>query len=517
MRTGNRFALIVSVFVLVGSSVTSVAESGSARATSVGPDLAARAHGAPIRQTSSVTLSGTLYFRADDGIHGFELWKSDGTQAGTVMVRDIWPGPHGSGFDDYGDATEVGGTLYFVASDGSHGRELWKSDGTRAGTVMVRDIWPGPHGSGSRCSSPSLTDVGGTLFFAASDASHGCELWKSDGTRAGTVMVQDILPGRRGSAPASLTDFNGTLFFSAWDIAHGSELWRSDGTSAGTVLVTGMKPDMSLSPWSKLTDVEGTLYFSVYDATHNAYKIWKSDGTAAGTVLVRSMPRRSCPPEQLTDVGGTLYFNASDKVHGEELWKSDGTSAGTVLVKDIWPGHPLAFDDPCQYGPQGLTDMGGTLYFFTDDGTYGDELWKSDGTEAGTVMVKDIDPGSATSFPDRLTNVEGMLYFTATDGTHGYELWKSDGTYAGTAMVRDINPSAEVSNPFYFPSELTDVGGTLYFTPDDGTHGPELWKSDGTDAGTLIVRDINTGSQGSYPFDLVYADAVVDVPEMAAG
>ena len=94
-----------------------------------------------------------------------------------------------------------------------------------------------------------------------------------------------------------------------------------------------------------------------------------------------------------------------------------------------------------------LTNVDGTLFFIADDGTNGYELWKSDGTEAGTVMIKDIRPGSADSLVNYLTNADGVLYFRANDGTNGYELWKSNGTEAGTVMVQDIWPGSGSADP----------------------------------------------------------------------
>ena len=148
-------------------------------------------------------------------------------------------------------------------------------------------------------------------------------------------------------------------------------------------------------------------------------------------------------------MNGTLFFTANDGTHGDELWKSDGTAAGTVLVKDINPGSPAIRRLQPQLVPRNLTNVNGTLFFTANDGTHGDELWKSDGTAAGTVLVKDINPGGTcirllvpnSSIPN-LTNVNGTLFFAANDGAHGDELWKSDGTAAGTVLVKDINPGS---------------------------------------------------------------------------
>ncbi len=137
--------------------------------------------------------------------------------------------------------------------------------------------------------------------------------------------------------------------------------------------------------------------------------------------------------------------------------------------------------------------MDGTLYFVANDGSNGFELWKSDGTASGTVLVKDIHP-SSNSNPVNLTNVNGILYFKANDGSNGCELWKSDGTTAGTVLVKDIHPTGTSD-----PKDLTSVAGILYyFGADNGTTGSELWKSDGTPAGTILVKDINSGQAKSF-------------------
>ena len=187
-------------------------------------------------------IGGSVFFVANDGVRGRGLWKSDGTRTGTALVKDISP-DSSAGYYMPGSLTAVGGeTLFLTADDGEHGPELWTSDGTKSGTVMVKDIGP----PGFDYAPGSLTAAGKTLFFTADDGDHGIELWKSDGTESGTVMVKDIGPGERGYdyeyyyGPQDLTPRRGTLFFTAFDREHGRSLWKSDGTESGTVLVKDM-------------------------------------------------------------------------------------------------------------------------------------------------------------------------------------------------------------------------------------------------------------------------------------
>jgi ELWxxDGT repeat protein len=455
--------------------------------------------GASSNWRSLVAIGSTTYFAADDGVHGVELWKSDGTVAGTTLVKDFSPGGHTGYYGGYypyssypGGLTNVNGTLFFWVHGTGIGPRLWKSDGTEAGTVMVASV---NSAVGLPEARGNPTNVNGTLFFTSGDSRwgfDGVELWNSDGTTVGTVLVKDIFPGRyRGayvyypnsSFPSNLTNVNGTLFFTA-DGSNGRELWKSAGTAAGTVLVKDIIPGSAGSGPGYLTNVNGTLFFTA--SAGNGRELWKSDGTEAGTVQVKDIFPGSTGsyPHSLMNMNGTLFFTASDGTNGWELWRSDGTAAGTVLVKDIRPGSSNAY-------PNGLTNVSGTLFFVADNATTGRELWKSDGTAAGTVLVQDINPGSTGSNPGYLTNVNGTLFFSADDGTRG--LWQSDGTEAGTVPV---------SSSVQLLRNLTDVNGTLFFSADDGVHGWELWKlvDDGLPSlaiGNTTVTEGHVGTQSA--------------------
>jgi len=411
------------------------------------------------------TAIGTsFYFRANDGSHGMELWKSDGTAAGTVMVKDINPGI-GDSSPNY--LVAIGTSLYFSANDGSHGNELWKSDGTAAGTVMVKDI-----NSGSGDSNPAnLTALNGSLYFGATDGTNGYELWKSDGTDAGTTMVKDINPGIGDSNPTELTAFGGGVYFRADDGTNGYELWKSDGTGAGTSMVKDIYPGPSSSGPTHFAVIGTSLYFSADNGT-NGVEIWKSDGTTSGTAMFKDINPGvdNSYPNFFTAIGTSFYFSANDGTNGYELWKSDGTGAGTSMVKDIYPGSASS-------GPAYFAVIGSNLYFGASDAVDGSELWKSDGSGSGTVMVKDINPGVGNGNPYNLTAIGANLYFVANDGSHGFELWKSDGSTAGTAMVADINPGSGDSNPDSNPNGLFVFNHDLFFQASDGTNGYQLWKA----------------------------------------
>jgi ELWxxDGT repeat protein len=416
------------------------------------------------RPFAPAVLGGTFIFRANDGTTGTELWRSDGTEAGTVLVKDIVPGPAGS---DPRSFVTAGGLVFFKAEGAAGALSLWRSDGTEAGTFPLKATTSSPE--------PPVA-IGATVFFVGSDG--GLELWRTDGTLAGTMIVRDLSTSLGGGFPNNLTAVGETLFFVAGaDDGSGRELWRSDGSGPGTLRVKDIFPGSQSSNPDSLTAVGGLLFFRASDFTGSSL-FWRSDGTEAGTFRIQNVDAAgphggiqcaTSPISQLYDFGGTLFFaGIANDGTGLELWRSDGTPAGTYRVKDIYPGPDSSF-------PYCFVEVGGTLFFAASDGAGGQELWRTDGTEAGTLRVKDILPGGGNSTPSFLTNAGGTLFFTASDAAAG-ELWRSDGTEAGTVRVADINPGGASR-----PENLVYAGGKLFFSATDGVRGREPW---------VLVRDL---------------------------
>ncbi|MCC6698800.1 MAG: FG-GAP repeat protein [Candidatus Hydrogenedentes bacterium] len=414
------------------------------------------------------------------------LWICQAAAQPPALVKDIYPDMGAGRGSSPTDIAILGSTALFSAETDGEGRELWKCDGTSGGTSLVKDILPGIEDSDPEY----LTEYGGDVYFRANDGTYGIELWKTDGTTSGTAMLKDICPGPGSSEPTEFVESNGVLYFRAENDASGRELWRTDGTASGTTLVKDLNVGPDDSEPRSLVDVSGTLFFAAYEP-NTGIGLWSSDGTDAGTSLVRTF--QVSLPEQLTNVNGTLFFVALDDfLQGAELWKSDGTGPGTVLVKDVNPGQDDSF-------LRDLVNVNGTLFFSAIHASYGQELWMSDGTDAGTVLVKDVNPGVSGGYVRHLYNHNGTLYFCANDGTNGFEVWKSNGTSAGTVLLRNIHPTSNACNVDVDPA-FASVGGTLFFAAADNTNGLELWKTTGTSATTLRVRDINTGSSGSDPY-----------------
>jgi ELWxxDGT repeat protein len=623
---------------------------------------------------------GVVIFTADDGVNGPQLWRSDGTEAGTTLLKIV----NGT-TSSFTPLLSYGGRVFFFVDDGIHGREPWVTDGTANGTQMLVETAPGTAGGfgqffrfanttrffgvggiwttdgtpgGTTLNIPlssfrtSVAVTAGAFYFFGGDAVHGLEPWKSDGTAAGTSMIKEIRSGTASYTTAIAPTASGAVFFADDGTGAGGRLWTTDGTAANTVPLEAFPVMSSFTPVFYQTSLG--IFF-----TSPGNQVWRTDGTQAGTYIACTLnnsafnftdafskvyftkwdgglthlyhfdgsqgatPVSVLPELPATNVvftGGEFWFAGTDATHGSELWVShDGTAAGTELVANIAP------DPPRSSTPVNFRAAGPLLYFHPSSPL---ELWRSDGTSGGTFEVTDVDNnlispapfGSLTPFrgdlyyhrshselyrvdglnggatkigeysfdtmaadenyiymwtygsfanvmrsdgtaagaiqlydpnePDHLrgnydsimvlpyggyawilcyhglfrsagtvattqrvaslpsssgngylagglVEAGGLLYSTIWTGTNGVELWRSDGSGSGSYMV-DANPGAASTSP----SNLTAAGRLLFFTATDPEHGIELWRSDGTAAGTFMVKDIRPGTTSSGPSTL---------------
>ncbi|MBY0278291.1 hypothetical protein K2Z84_23430 [Candidatus Binatia bacterium] len=488
-RCATRIAITALLCVVVATQAAAQGTPYLVRDIEQRPDTGAVA----VRDMGAVGVR--VFFAGNDGVHGFELWTSDGTSDGTRLVEDIQPGPRGAVATDF---TAVGDAVYFVVDDGVHGRELWTSDGTEDGTYLVRDLAPGraeslPH---------LLTPLGDLLFFVADDGTHGDELWVTDGSEGGTALVADVRGGAGGARIKEMVAAGGLVWLVANDGVHGSELWSSDGTPEGTQLVGDLRPGSDGSLPADLVAFEDGVLFSATDGA-TGREPWRADATAGARRVADLSPGRpGSNPSGLVVAGALVYFTATiSDVEGARLWATDGTEDGTFRVSDVaGENGDLALWHTAA--------IGDTLYFVTatDDGR-GGALWRSDGTEAGTRLVKDLKSYPCSDEFRAMAVLGDRLMLVARSSDSDDELWISDGTEAGTQRVRDIFPG----RPGGRPGSLTVAGDVLFFAAVDGLHGRELWRSDGTEAGTALVRDILDGNGSgvqSYPSLIAQGDQV---------
>ena len=495
--------------------------------------------------SNKIVFNGEAYFAAFTEMSGIELWKTDGTELGTVMVKDIIPGED-SGFTSELKGHVVNGELYFFEQTSFNEHNLWKTDGTEIGTVLVKDVPAGNLLVHTDLNNELLFSVGANLwksngtesgttiitnkaifgnrfvkhnghvyYSGYGTTSQGNELIKSDGTAVGTTLVKDIRPGSSNSFPTNFGVANGVVFFTANDGVNGSELWKTDGTEVGTVMLKNMTPGSG----NTFTFENPIASFNnEYFISANT-KLYKSDGTELGTVEVK-------------DVGfvkGLKVFSSKLFAfnYNTTFWESDGTTAGTNEVvtecdeffhfgasQQAVIGNEYYFQgrDECFYQLwktdgtaqgtvrvkvilpvwddghiQNIVDLNGDAILTANDGTWhGNELWKSDGSDIGTYMIKDIyNEGNTASSPLEFFDYNGIVLFSADNGENGRELWKKEG--GSVSMVKDINPG----NLFGDPKEFIEFNGEVYFKAFTKTHGTELWKTDGTESGTIRITDIN--------------------------
>ena len=473
-------------------------------------------------------IGNIFFFVANTADAGYEVWRTDGTDTGTFMLSDITPGEGGyylvKGF-------AIGNNrLYFITSNPTYGEQLWETDGTISGTKQLTyildeqkifngqilytpqfllfqiesgpflDLWRHDFASDStyliKRLMYDLSDdsqffiYDNMIFFDAADSLVGTELFVTDGTESGTELFKDLSPGVYDSEISSFITFQDSMYF-----LNDGVIMKSDGTPSGTVSL--VIPEVNFISIDTIYEGKLILTGENYDTGN---EIYISDGTENGTSLLKDIYSGSggSNPRSFISFQSNLYFVANASGNVAELWKTDGTLQGTIMVKDInMTGSASIGTDP-----PGIYKTSSYLIFPANDGIHGSELWRSDGTETGTVMVKDIFPGqySSIQIKKRWDSKDSMVYFLADNDTLGAELWRTNGTTYGTSLVKDINASP----PDILVLNQKAIDGKLFFTcAIDDYYKSQFWITDGTETGSFFFKDFITGDTAIGGLDVM--------------
>lgn len=405
-----------------------------------------------------------------------------------VLVKDITPGldptvsvqKMSKGTYRSENHLEYNGKLIFTANT-SLGTprilsEPFITDGTPQGTHLLKNINP------NFSSDPQYyTEFNGEVYFQANDGTHGIELWKTDGTESGTVMVKDIIPGALGSGPINFVVYKNNLYFIAATAAPYAEVWRTDGTASGTVKVNSTD-DFMYYTGREMAVYRDTLFL----ITSNDRCLYKSGD---GTNFTKCLTPTGGSVEQISElvIWDTMlvftgYHSNPQFNVGNEVYMYTSANSVELLCNVDGTNYPTS--------PQYLTPIGDKLYFaaYVD---FGVELYViDDDSSTKATLVKDINPGALHSGPASLYPVGNRLLFTAHVGTGGNvtrEVYSTDGTSAGTIQLTSGTVNTGSAGPSQF-SEFTPVGNEVYFVATPSIFKPTLYATDGTVAGTRVVN-----------------------------
>lgn len=463
-RTLHRFSL--AHLLLLCSTLFGIALPTEVRAGERDP-YSTRDYTGPGLWPTTATLGNHLYFTWYSPSTGMELWKSDGTQQGTSLLMDVYPGESSA---DPSQVHSVNNRLLFFGDDGVHGRELWVSDGTTVGTKLLKDFYPGPK-SGQLDSESEIRSqvVGNRLFFVVATSQSTLELWVSDATTSGTKLVRTMDAALL--FPIEMASFKGKLYFTGTSQSSATNLWVSDGTSQGTQQI------------KEVTTADGSTFFRSLVATTTALymvgdlvgwpsELWTSDGTSVGTRMIRDYIGY---PYLLTPIGSRIIFGI-DPQSAKQLWTSDGTLDRTYSL-DVSGVKPTEYNIFMSQNP--LPTFANVSYFYSE-GAAGVELWRSDGTKAGTrsfgVIGSDIP--LRWEYIQTIVPRSGGAFFH--DAQPRQTIWYADDT---TGQLRRLTSSSKVTRMLI---GVTPRGFAIYVTDEDDVI-PSIWASDGTAATTRQI------------------------------
>jgi trimeric autotransporter adhesin len=422
-------------------------------------------------------LGDRIYLTGWDADAGRELWRSDGTPRGTQRFADLMPEAAPSAPEQL---RRWGDRVAFLAREPDGARRAFATDGSAGGTEVV-------------ASTPSSVDeivgvAGGKLVIDdPENGTHSRLYATSSATDTELLLAEDECCVSRPSA-----ELGDKLVFAGVTSTHGTEPWVTDGTARATLPLSDLEPGISISYPSELTRVGDRIYFRAAGQEGAlAPQLWRTAGVPGD---VRSVATTGVP-HSLVGIGSHLFFETTAGfnpiVNG--LWHHDADKGTVDLVADLRASTAIA-----------SCSLRGRLVRFRVEATGAYELWISDGTPAGTYRAYELPipfhPGLAEPAAGALLPVAGgRTFFLASTPETGWELWTTDGTETGTRLLRDINPGPASSEP----SDLRVIDGFLVFSAISPEEGRELWRSDGTEEGTVLLASVEPGPRGSHPTDAV--------------
>lgn len=427
-----------------------------------------------------IAVGDKLWFKGQTERGAGDVWRcGDGTLAGSERLPASTLGNQNEIFVPLGEA------VYYNASIPGVGAGLGRSDGTAAGTFIVNTRPPG----NVAVNPQELTAAGKWLYFKADDPKRGREIWRSDGTAKGTRLVHETARGEGSTQPEAFTADGEALYFLGGQLSPGGDLWRTDGSKKGTVRLTfpeqkglpGIAVSHSLPP---PVIALGNKAFFYAEFSKFGLEPWTSDGTSKGTKPVGDTVKGGdADGEFTTRLGKRILYTVSPSFEVPQLWSSNGSKAGTVPLSnfaDANPGYPSDFT------------VDGERMFFTSGQTE-NALWLTDGTKKGTREIPVPGDTPLNVVGGTLRMAGATLFFAHDRRPVRHELWRSDGTPEGTVMIRNAFPPAE-NGEMPRLNQFTALGNSICFFSKTNDSA-RLWRSDGSTEGTLeIPIDFAPGS-----------------------
>ncbi|WP_110519782.1 ELWxxDGT repeat protein [Herpetosiphon llansteffanensis] len=408
-----------------------------------------------------VMVNDTLFFTAEDELHGRELWASDGTENGTHLVKDIEPGA-GSGWP-YQLAKAKNGLFFIRLTPQTN--ELWFSDGSENNTRIVKN---------GISSITNLTALGEGIMFLADDGVHGLEPWFSDGTETGTYLLRDINPGPAhanvetsyGFFWTEYTPMAGGMAFLARNEQTGVQVWWTDGSAAGTRQISNFAGDVHSVFELEPLDTNHLIVAASNEGTFGMWNVNISTGeqhVLATHPWITGSIRNPLPASQLTQVNGEVYYQVYTQGVGTSLWRTNGQPQQTKQqnLNGMTPYRLLRANNQLFVQLFNENQQAG-WWIFNSDATLSQfmslDLILED-TGNGLIGWQLIDKGArvyrsaanyqAMSYQGSLMSMSGTTFdatkratnakrsfFALLDQQHGSELWVSDAQ--GLRLVKDI-------------------------------------------------------------------------------